>query len=414
MKIRDINPWWKTGKVQKKVSDLQVRDLFDKLKPNINKKQIIAINGLRRTGKTVLMHHLINYLLESHKKENIFYYNFDLFDENIENLLKKYEEVVDVNIKEDKIFVLLDEIQKHENWENEIKILYDNYPNIKFFISGSSSLFIEKKTKESLAGRVFSFTLQPMTFKEYLKLRKVDIPKNLSLYEDEMRGYLDHYMKTGGFPELINEKSKEEIDRYIKELVVDRVSYIDIPGVFEIEEPELFVKILSIISSNPGVRVNYENLSSDLGRNRKTISNYVHYLEKAFLVKRLYNFSKSMLKTERKLKKVYPTTTALSFLFDAKKGKMIENVILMNSGFDFFKRKNKNEVDFIKTENKNPIPVESKYKKKVKKREIKPLLKFMQENKAKKGIVITKEYEEKKTFGNKTVEFIPLWKWLLK
>lgn len=85
-----------------------------------------------------------------------------------------------------------------------------------------------------------------------------------------------------------------------KELVIDRVVYIDIPKVFEIKEPELLARILSIVSASPGLIVDYENLADDLGRNRKTISNYLFYLEKAFLVKKLYNYSKNLLTSEKK------------------------------------------------------------------------------------------------------------------
>jgi len=413
MNIREINPWWKTSKIEEEYAVLPRRDLFDEISPYIKEKQILAINGLRRTGKTVLMHHIIDSLLEKQAKENILYYNFDLLDDKIENILAAYNELLGINLKTEKLFVFLDEIQKHENWENELKVLYDNYKNIKFFISGSSSLFIEKKTKESLGGRVFSFVLNPLTFKEYLKLKNIKISGKISLFEDELRKCLQHYLRTGGFPELLSTKEEIKIDKYIKELVIDRIIYIDIPNVFEIEEPELLARILSIISASPGMIVDYESMANDLSRNRKTISNYVLYLEKAFLIKKLYNYSRNLLTSEKKLKKLYPASTAFAFLFDAGKGSIMESAVLMNKEFKFFSRIGEKEVDFIETR-KEILPIELKYAKKVREKEIKSVIQFASKRKVKKGIVITDNYEVEKSIKGKKIKFIPLWKWLVK
>ncbi|MDP3026358.1 MAG: AAA family ATPase, partial [Nanoarchaeota archaeon] len=249
MKIEDINPWWTTSTIKEEFLKLERRDLFNEVIKYIKDKQIITLTGLRRTGKTVLLHHVIDYLLKQFPKESILYYNFDLFNETIENILEYYKDKVKLDFKKEKIFVFLDEVQKRDNWENELKVLYDNFPNIKFFISGSSSLFIEKKTKESLAGRSFSFILKPLTFKEYLKMKKVKFDeKRLSLYKSEIEKHLDHYLKIGGFPELIGENDENKISRYVKESVIDKIVYIDIPKAFKIEEPELLSRILSIIS----------------------------------------------------------------------------------------------------------------------------------------------------------------------
>jgi len=416
MKTEDINPWWKTSKIKEEYSILPKRNLFKEILDYIKEKQILAINGLRRTGKTVLMHHLISHLLEKYPKENILYYNFDLLDDKIENILSSYKEILGINIKKEEIFIFLDEIQKHKNWENELKVLYDNYKNMKFFISGSSSLFIEKKTKESLGGRVFSFILEPLTFKEYLRLKNIKFnEKRISLFENEVKEALEHYLKIGGFPELLDAREETKINRYIKELVIDRVIYIDIPKVFEIEEPELLARILSIISANPSMIIDYESLADDLNRNRKTISNYMFYLEKAFLIKKLYNYSKNLLTSEKKLKKVYPPSTAFAFLFDAEKGKIIENAVLMNSDFRFFSKIGEKEVDFIKVNKKDKkvLPIEVKYAKKVREKEIKGLLKFTNKYKLKEGVVITQDYEAGKKIKGKKIKFMPLWKWLL-
>lgn len=414
MKISDLNPWWKTGEVKKEFSELEKRDIYEEVVKYLKDKQIIAITGLRRTGKTVLMHHLINHLLKEFPKESIFYYSFDLFDDKIENIINNYEETLNLNSK--KAFIFIDEIQKHENWENELKVLYDNFPNFKFFISGSSSLFIQKKTKESLAGRVFTFNLKPLTLKEYLRLKKASIYMNrLVLYEKEIKSHIKHYMRTGGFPELLHENDEDKIEKYIKELVIDKIVYMDIPKSFKIDEPELLIRILTIISSNPGIIIDYDNLARDLKRNRRTISNYISYLEKAFLIKKMYNYSKNILTSEKKMKRFYPASTSFAYLFNAEEGRIIENVAIMNLNLNFFSRVGDKEVDFIAIEKNKIKPIEVKYTtNEIKQEDIKGLLNFIEKNNLNEGFVLTRDYNEIKSIKNKKIHFIPLWRWLLR
>jgi len=199
----------------------------------------------------------------------------------------------------------------------------------------------------------------------------------------------------------------------VKELIIDKIIYMDIPSVFEIDEPELLQRLLSIVSASPGMSLDYESLASDLQRNRKTISNYLFYLEKSFLIKKLYNFSKNLLTSEKKKKKFYPAMTALSNLFNAEKGKVIETVVLQNSDFKFFYRQGNKEIDFIKAKPLTPIETKSKNMKDAKIN----ILDFMNKFKTKSGIIITEDKEEEieeEWFNiRKKICYIPLWKWLI-
>jgi predicted AAA+ superfamily ATPase len=421
MEITDFNPWWKTREIEKRFADMKRRDNFNEIAKYINSKQIIVITGLRRTGKTVLMYHLIDYLFKNDvKAENIVYFNFDLLVDDIEGVFEKYKTSTNIDYKKEKIYVLLDEVQKLKGWQNKIKIYYDLYPNIKFFVSGSASLFIRKRTKESLAGRSYDFQISPLNFIEYLKLKnKEKIIKNPVLYKNEIRDEFKDYIKTGGFPELIYEKDNLVIKKYVKELVIDKIVYIDIPEVFKIDEPALLQSLISIISSSPGMIVDYESIANDLKRNRKTISNYLFYLEEAFLIKKVYNFSKNKLTSEKKSKKFYPATTSLAFLYDSDYGKMIESLVLQNFNYKFFYRKAEKEVDFVEVSNeKNILPIEIKARKSIDKEMKKSLLDFMKKFKVKEGVIVTEDYESEEDsewFGIKgKIKYIPLWKWLLK
>ena len=125
------------------------RSIFKELKKSISSRFIVQIIGLRRTGKTVLMLQLINSLIEDGVDPlKILYFTFDEEITKLDDLLNEFDKITD--FRKNKVYVFLDEIQKLPNFESQIKIYYDLYPNIKFFISGSMSLFLKKKSRESL------------------------------------------------------------------------------------------------------------------------------------------------------------------------------------------------------------------------------------------------------------------------
>ena len=129
-------------------------------------RQIILLTGLRRVGKTTLAYQIIDELLKQKVNSlHIMYFSFDEKTANLDELIKAYEEgVLKKKIGDERIYVFLDEIQKCSDWESRIKILYDLHPNIKFVITGSASVKITKKAKESLAGRMFEFHLYHFHF----------------------------------------------------------------------------------------------------------------------------------------------------------------------------------------------------------------------------------------------------------
>ncbi len=109
---------------------------------------------------------------------------------------------------------------------------------------------------------------------------------------------------------------------------------------------------------------------------------------------------------------MYPASTALSFLFRAETGRVMENVVLMNEKFTFFSRQQGKEVDFIRVE-PTVLPLEVKYTNNIKWKEIKSLFSFMEKNEVKEGIVITEDYQDTQEVAGRTITYIPLWRWLL-
>ena len=399
------------------------RFLFNDIVKEIESKQIISLIGLRRTGKTTILKQVIDHLIKSKKvkREYILFYSFDEEQPKIEEIITEYEtklgkELLDIK---DKIYIFLDEIQKLKNWQNQVKYYYDNYQNIKFFVSGSSSLFIKKHTQESLAGRIYEFVLNPLSFEEFLIFKnKEQMLKKKNLFEDTLKKEFLSYQKRQ-FIEIAN-KSEERVAKYIKTMI-EKIVYQDIPKIFPIENEELLMRILKIIASNPGMLSDYGSLSKELGISRVTLSNYFFYLNESFLIKKLYNFSRNMLTSEKKMKKFYLTTTSF-FPFlnnEIDESKLIENLIVAFVDAKFFWRTpQKYEVDVILKEKSKIIPIEVKYKEYISKKDTKNLLRFCEKFNVEEAVMITQSKSNEEIFKLKSgakirIKFIPVWKFLL-
>lgn len=409
--LLESNPWWK----QKLKINYKDREIYGKIKKYIEAKQIIALTGLRRVGKTTIMLKIIKEKIDSgFVPANIIYFSFDDFrDLDISELIEVYSEEYDKNLENSEYLFLFDELQKVNNWEEQVKRLYDLHTNFKIIISGSESLFIRKKSKESLAGRMFEFKLETLSFKEFLLFRGINL-KPIGLYEKELLRSFEEFMFSGGFPELVDIKDKDFIKNYIRETVVEKVLFRDIPLIFPVRDISILESIFKIISSSPGQIIEINKLASEVGLSRRVVSLYLGYLENSFLIKKIFNFSKNRRKTAKKLKKYYPTIPALGFIYGTGniKPKIFENTIVLQTRANFFWRDAyKNEVDIILDEDKKIIPIEIKYGEI---KNIKGMLKFMDVFKVEKGLVISRNEEKEQKISDKKISIIPAWKCLLK
>jgi len=386
------------------------RDYFKILLNHLNKKQIIALTGIRRTGKTVLFKQLINHLINDNtQRKNILYFSFDEQKPSIDELIKEYCQTTSLELGKDKVFIFLDEIQKLNDWQNQIKTYYDNYENIKFFVSGSATLFIHKKAHESLAGRVFLLDLPVLSFKEFLNFReKTELANNPKMFLNQIQNEFSIYLKRN-FIEIINEDD-EFAKEYLKG-IINKIAFEDIPQLFSVENPEKLKALITAIYSSPGMLINYENIGTDLGLSSKTTEKYLFYLTQAKIVKKVYNYSKNFLTSEKKSKKVYITAPCMCFLNDEVEiSKVIENLVCVAGNFDFFWRTpQKDEIDFISKKDSLIIPIEVKYANKINPQDLNAIKKFSKKNKTGIAIIITKDTEQQ----NQKTKMIPAWKWLL-
>lgn len=411
--IISYNPWWN----EEFTLNYKEREIYNnKIKNFKDSPQIIALTGIRRVGKTMILYKIIkDYISQGIDPKSIFYFSFDT-NKNLDlmDLIEEYELITKKSIKEHKLIFCFDEIQKIDDWENKLKTIYDIQKlkeNIKIYISGSESLFIKKKAKESLAGRIFDFKISQLSFKEYLNFKNIDY-SNIILQESNLIKAFDSYIITQGFPELVNINDIEKMKEYTKN-ILDKVMYADIIKQYNIRDILTLESIIKIISNNPGQILDLVSLSSELKVSRQTISIYMQYLIDSFLVKKIYNYFKNTRKSEKKLKKYYPSIINNNIIFSNDillRSKVFETIIINQTNTDFFWRDDyKNEVDAVFI-GKTVIPLEIKYGK----ISIKGTVKFLITNKLKKAYIIS--YKEEKIIEEKNkyiIYIVPAWKFLL-
>ncbi len=409
--MQDFNPWWK-----KPFSiDYREREVYAEIKKYLKMPQILSLTGLRRVGKTTIMLKIVeDRISQGFEAEDIQYFSFDEFKrEDLRNILKEYERRMEKDLRSGRYLLLFDEIQKLENWENQVKTIYDAFgKRVKIIISGSESLFLRKTSRETLAGRLFEFKISPLSFREFISFKNLS-PKPISLYEKELEKSLEDLILTQGFPELFGVKDKEIIRKYIQESIVEKVIYRDLQSMFNIRDISAIESLLNIFMDSPGQVVDLSDLSKELGITRQTVSLYLTYLEKSFLLRKLYNFSKNRRKAERKLKKYYPSILSFGLLSNEdklSKSKVLEWLVVNQTDAEFFWRDPyKHEVDIVLT-GKRTMPVEVKYGKVEKK----GILAFMKKFNLKEGLIVSSDIEDKLKVKGNEVKVIPAYKFLLR
>lgn len=411
-KLELFNHWWIENKVDEKLALPFKRECYKEIKESLNKRFITSLTGLRRVGKTTIMYQLIEELIKNKtNKINILFFSFDERKATLNEVIESYKEFQKKDFRKEKVYIFLDEIQKCSNWENEIKKYYDLFPQIKFIISGSESLFIKKKTKETLAGRILEYRIKTFSFKEFLLLK--GIKEEDFKYETKIKPLFNEYILKGGFPETFFLESEKEYNEYIRSLVVDKIIYKDIPQSFKIEDPGFLGVLLELIATNPGIYLDYQSLGKQFQKDRRVIKKYIEYLEKSFLIRILGNYQKTRISTLRKIKRAYPSDNSLIKIYipqikDDFFGKMIETAVINKIEGDSF-WKEKREIDVIK----NTLPIEIKYQEQINEEDFAPLKYFMKKFKQKKALLISKSQEKEITTKEGKIKLIPAWKWFL-
>lgn len=345
---------------------LYSRQITEKIKKYLKAgEEFIILTGARQTGKTSILVMLKEYLEK--KGNDCQYFNLEnpeylkAFNEHPFNLFEYLEE------KKAKQYVFLDEVQYLSDPANFLKLLYDEKrKNIKIIATGSSSFYIDKKFKDSLAGRKFLFEVFPLNFQEYLNFKgEFDLAKKEKIKAKDLNRLEElwsEYITYGGYPKVA---LAEDVD--LKRIYLEEIgsSYIkkDIKEAGIGNEAKYF-SLMKIMSSQTGELVNMSELAKTLNLAVNTVEEYFYVMTKSYHIALIRPFFKNVRKELTKMPKAYFFDPGLRNFFrsDFKniekredKGEYLENLfflyLLKEEGeayrINFWRTQDQKEVDFV-------------------------------------------------------------------
>jgi len=424
--IRKWNPWWAEGEVEKELLGVE-REKLAKLKEHLDLKLIKDIIGVRRSGKTTLLYQLIQHLISQDvNAKEILLLNFDdneIYNADFDKLLLECR-----RINPDISHIFLDEVQEKQNWERWVRSLYDTRQFKRVFVSGSSSSLLKRDVGRVLSGRHTTFVMFPFSFLEYLRF--YDWRNFEADYLEHNRGkvfhFLERYLAEGGFPETLGMGRMKRI-KYLSDLFDDIVAR-DATARHKADY-EIMKKIAYYVVSNSSKTMTHRSVANVCGVSVDTVTKYLAYLEECYLILPLRRFSPRLKEQMREINKYYSIDTGLAnavgYRFREEFGRAMENAVFIelnrrfaeNKEIKLFYWNGEGEVDFVIREGlrvRQLIQVCYNIEdQKTRKREVKPLLRSMNELGVRQGLVITWDLNSEEKIDGKRIVYEPLWKWMI-
>jgi len=293
---------------------------------NLNSR-LTGIIGPRGVGKTTLM---LQYIKEHHYvKQEAFYFTADHIYFNQTTML---EYVNKLYYEQGVRYVFIDEIHKYQNWEQELKNIYDTLTTVHLVFSGSSSLDLIKGTYD-LSRRVRLYHLPGLSFREYLYLQSnkelstvklknllsepMQYNANLSQVEKILGDFKD-YLHHGYYP-FVFEDETTYYEKVIR--IIEKTIYEDIAEYYKLKTENLHYlkKIISFLASIPPGEINVHNIAKNLGIDFKTAFSYLTMLQETGLVRMLYS-SQGGNHILKKPEKIFLHNTSLLYALNKMRG----------------------------------------------------------------------------------------------
>lgn len=349
------NPWWRAGSgIDPEEAGWPRRAYFPhfrRLASETRVRRAVVLIGPRRVGKTVMLKHYIQSLLdEGIPGVRILFASLDtpLYSgRSLESLVQTFVEMHQ-HPGNTQLWIIFDEVQYLKDWEVHLKSLVDTYPTIRFIASGSAAAALRMKSQESGAGRFSEFVLPPLTFAEYLDFAGVEAQlidersdsggsvryhtMDISALNTEFLNYLNY----GGFPEAVmNPVVRANPSRFLRQDIIDKVLLKDLPSLYGISDTQELNRFFNVLAFNTGDEFSLEDLSKHAGIAKQKLSDYLEYLEAAYLIRRVHRIDDNALRMKRaRTFKVYltnPSVRAALFGFvtsdDEAMGRLAETAV---------------------------------------------------------------------------------------
>ena len=305
--------------------------------------RLIGIKGARGVGKTTLMLQYIKKNLPI--DQSTLYVSLD----NIWFANNTLSDLTDQFVKRGGKYLFLDEVHKYPNWSQELKNIYDDYPDLKVVFTGSSLLEL-LNARADLSRRAVVYTMQGLSYREYVNLTKrLTVPeiKLEELLEDHVTiareinsklkplEHFTNYLKSGYYPffqeipELYYNRV-EEVINLIVEIELPLLRKVDVGYIPKLKQ------LLQIIAESVPFIPNVSKLSERIGINRNTFISYLYFLQEANITRNLYKDAKGITQMQ-KPDKIYLENSNLQYVFSplhANTGNVRETFFVNQLGYN--------------------------------------------------------------------------------
>lgn len=381
--------------------------------------------GVRRAGKSFMLYQQIqDNLKKSITWDSMLYINFE--DERLIGMTaQELNLILEVHgmMSAQRPILFLDEIQNIEGWDKFARRLADN--KYRVYITGSNAKMLSSDVATTLGGRYITKHILPYSFSEYLSANNIpydDMNIATTSGRADVQRYFAEYFRFGGFPEGAQLASKRDYlnSVYQKIYIGDIATRNKIDNLFSlrilfrkmaesVKQPTSFTRLSNIIAST----------GAKLGK--ATIINYIEYSKDAFLIYPIKNIADNLTNRETNPKYYFVDNGIISILALDIDTSLLENMVAMELirryGIDervFFYNRNI-EVDFYIPDaalaiqvSYNPHKTDETWQ-----RESTALIKFTKVLDCQRLLILSYDTEETVEVNGKTIEVMPVWKWLI-
>jgi hypothetical protein len=420
--LLEDNPHWlkKSNEVYDKYTH---REMLPTALDYLSAKEIVAIIGARRVGKSSLTKLMIKALLQEINPTNIFFINLEKPSfipykndpSYLEKIYDTYLKLANPN-RDEKIYFFIDEIQIFDSWEVFIKSKYEN-SNIKFIITGSNASLLASSYATLLTGRVLKLELSSFNFREFLNYKKIEHSSSLEIAQNriEIKQALDEYLKWGGYYSVLSNPSPVVKLGLLKNIAED-IILKDIVPRYSIKNSEAIRDLFFYVVSNATTQLNYSRLAKKIGIDAKTIKEYIGYFQDNFLIQTIPNYHTKLTQQIKSIKKLYLTDNGflnLGVKRTQDRGAILENMVFtaLNQEKLTYLLDGK-ECDFYLDEKIYQVSYDIE-EDRTKKREFEGLKYFADKLEKNSACLVTYDRNERLDYKNITIEVVSLDKFLL-
>lgn len=329
----------------------------------------------------------------------------------------------------EKVYCFFDEIQSITGWEPFVERLMRT-KKCEVYLTGSSAQMLSKEIATQMRGRALSWELFPFSFQEFLDSKGIESEGALSTKKQLLvRKAFGEYWETGGFPEVM------KLDRHLRikthQEYFHAVLFRDLVERHDVPHPKAIADLAHWLVDNTASLYSVNRLTGylqSLGHKapKSAVSDYLEWFEDAYFLFSVRIFDASLARSQTNPKKIYCIDHALVNSVSSgiliNSGHLLENLVFtglrrIHPEIFYYKTRTGREIDFIvpwNPQSRMPIQVcESLAEPQTRKREVAAMNEALSELGLKSGIMVTKGETERIEIDGKTIQVVPIWRFLL-